>query len=873
LFFAAVLVTSLVAGVGPSLVVLSLGLPVAAFKFAIPNGATVHQATFQALLYSVDGLIIIYLTHVTQRARRRLQATNRDLNEAAGSLRRSEARTREIVDLSPDAYFQADIEGRFVDVNEAACRLLGYTRDELLGKMIVDLIPRASAEATEVARTQILRPGLVREWLFVRNDGTAAPVEVSSNTLPDGHWQAFVRDVGDRKRGEEAVRKSETKFRRLVETMPDGVFINQGGRIVYANHGFAVLLGYDDENPLLGRPFEDFVAPEALDLVKARIRLVLDRGEIAPPLEVRLRRRDGSPAIIESVAIGAEYEGAPAIIVVIRDLAPRVRAEQALRFSEAKFSGIVSISADAIISIDEQQKITVFNVGAEKIFGYSRDEVLGSPIDLLIPERLRRRHRQDVAGFAAGQGTTRRMGQAVSSIVGRRKSGEEFPAEASISNLKVGDTRLLTVVLRDVTERARLEKQQRMLAEVGVVLAATLDYERTLATVAEIAVRDFADWCMVELMDAGNDLRHLKVVSAEPAKAGVADRLEQIEFDRARAYLTRSVVESRQPMMFSCFAEQLIERFAQDSEQLEILRAVAPSSVISVPLMHRDQLLGTLTFISSSPSRLFNSWDLQLAKAIAERASLAIENARLYRAALQATGVRDQVLGVVAHDLRNPLSTISLHAAALKRADGEPERRNQHQREAIERAARRMDRLIQDLLDVVVLEAGRLRLERTALSPGELIGEAADMQQALAASSSINLRVDVASDVPIILGDRDRLLQVFENLIGNALKFTEAGGQVTVGAARGPSEAVFWVADTGRGMTAVELAQVFDRFWQASARSGRLGAGLGLPITKGIVEAHDGRIWAESAPGRGSTFVFSIPLAPHLAELADSVIH
>jgi len=219
----------------------------------------------------------------------------------------------------------------------------------------------------------------------------------------------------------------------------------------------------------------------------------------------------------------------------------------------------------------------------------------------------------------------------------------------------------------------------------------------------------------------------------------------------------------------------------------------------------------------------------------------------------------------VAHDLRNPLATIALHAAALEPAEAQPERRDPRHSEAIKRAARHMNRLIQDLLDVVVLEAGRLSVQRAPLAPQELIEEAADMQQALAAASSIDLRVDVPPDLPPILGDRDRLLQVFENLIGNALKFTESGGQVTVGAAQEQSAAIFWVTDTGRGLSSQELARVFDPFWQASARSGRLGAGLGLPITKGIVEAHGGRIWAESTPGRGATFFFSIPLADGLA--------
>jgi signal transduction histidine kinase len=226
----------------------------------------------------------------------------------------------------------------------------------------------------------------------------------------------------------------------------------------------------------------------------------------------------------------------------------------------------------------------------------------------------------------------------------------------------------------------------------------------------------------------------------------------------------------------------------------------------------------------------------------------------------------------VAHDLRNPLSTIALHASAMRRPKGEPERRTQRHKEAIERSARRMGRLIQDLLDVARLEEGRLSVEKTHLSPADLVGEAISMQQELAASATIELCGEVTPDAPEILGDRDRLLQVFENLIGNALKFTEAGGRVSVGARPAESGVLFWVADTGRGMTGEELPRIFDRFWQASARWGRLGAGLGLPITKGIIEAHGGRIWVESTPGQGSIFFFSIPAtAPHPAEVGQAL--
>ena len=225
-----------------------------------------------------------------------------------------------------------------------------------------------------------------------------------------------------------------------------------------------------------------------------------------------------------------------------------------------------------------------------------------------------------------------------------------------------------------------------------------------------------------------------------------------------------------------------------------------------------------------------------------------------------ATQLRDQVLGVVAHDLRNPLSAILLQIWALRRHGAEPERRSVKPAEVIERAARRMNRLIQDLLDVAVMESGQLTIERARLSARELIVEAVDMQRPLASSSSLELRVDVDRDLPDVWGDRDRLLQVFENLIGNAIKFTKAGGCITVGAASRDHEVVFRVADTGSGIAPENLPHVFDRFWQAT-RAGRHGAGLGLPITKGIVEAHGGRIWVESAAGSGSTFFFTIPTA------------
>jgi PAS domain S-box-containing protein len=884
LFFGATLLTSLLGGVGPGLLVLFISLPLAAITFAVPSGASLEQAVLQALLYGADGLAIVYLTRLMQVTQQRLRRANRELRDTAENLRGSQARTRDIIELSPDAYFQASLKGRLLDVNQAACRLLGYARDELIGKTVLDVVSPDEAERLESVRQALMTPGTVNrgEWTQRRKDGTTILVEVSANILPDGRWQAFVRDIGERKRAEaerqlttERLRESEEQFRLIFEEAPIGVaLVALDGRFVRVNRALCSILGYTREE-LERLTYQEITPPEDLE---AGLKLGgrVHRGEAAKyQLEKRYRRRDGTLVTISvNGSIVRDRQGRPLhYIAQIEDITDRIHAQEALRFSEAKFSGIVSISADAIISIDDAEKITVFNTGAEKIFGYTRDEVLGAPLELLIPRSARRGHRHEVVQLAEDDVTGRRSVDSLASISGRRKSGEEFSAEASISSLQVGGTRVLTIVLRDVTEREQLEHEQRILAEVGVALAATLDYEQTLAAVAGIAARDFADWCLVEVIEPGDGLRRLKVVSADPTKADVAARLEEIPLDHQRPYLTRPVVTSRQPLLATRITEADIEAAAQGPEHLRILRAVDPVSMISVPLVLRNGLVGSLTFISSTPARLFGSNDLRLAKALAERASLALENARLYRSALEATGLRDHVLGFVAHDLRNPLSAISLHAAALRGKRTQPDRRNPRHREAIERAAQRMNRLIQDLLDVAVLEGGKLSVHKTPLAAGAIAAEAAEVQHALAVASSIDLRVDVAPDAPEILGDRDRLLQVFENLIGNALKFTGPGGQVIVGAAPREAGALFWVADTGRGMTREEQARAFERFWQASARSGRLGAGLGLPITKGIVEAHGGRIWMESAPGRGSTFYFFIPSAPPPDTRAGAPLH
>jgi hypothetical protein len=215
-------------------------------------------------------------------------------------------------------------------------------------------------------------------------------------------------------------------------------------------------------------------------------------------------------------------------------------------------------------------------------------------------------HRQQIAGFATGEATARRMGERLATIMGRRKSGEEFPAEAAISRLEVDGHTILTVALRDVTDRKRVEKEQRFLAEAGAVLSSSLDYEQTLSTLGELVVRDFADWCIVDLVEGDGRPTRLKVVSADQRQAPLAAQLERVPLDQGRPPFVVKALEEKRPFLIERTPAGQLESLAKNAEHLQLLRSIDPRSVLGVPLLLRGQLLGMLgrrTFVWPRRSR------------------------------------------------------------------------------------------------------------------------------------------------------------------------------------------------------------------------------------------------------------------------------
>jgi signal transduction histidine kinase/HAMP domain-containing protein len=413
---------------------------------------------------------------------------------------------------------------------------------------------------------------------------------------------------------------------------------------------------------------------------------------------------------------------------------------------------------------------------------------------------------------------------------------------------------------------AHREDDLRLLATSSERLTESLDYTETLRTAAAVAVPDFADWCIVDIVDAAR-VTHSAVAHADPRKQALAQRLHETyppDVASSRGPIGRVVTTGREDLK-SDISDDFLRQASRGTDELTLYRELAPRSYICEPLLLGGQVRGTIMFLTAESGRVYGEQHLGLARELARRVAVGIENARLYYEVRQSVRTRDDFLSAVAHELKTPLTVISGTAQLLRRRMQEDERTtNAPSIDRIMSAVGRMTAFIEELLELVRRQADpTLQLNRAPTDLAELVRRVTSELTELSRGQV----VEIETDGEPVIGDWDavRLERAIANVLGNAFKYNSASGRVIVRIGIEDSSesrvAFCAVSDEGIGIPEADVARIFDRFARGSNVAGRItGSGVGLTIVRQIVEQHGGTIGVTSAVGRGSTFTIRLPL-------------
>jgi signal transduction histidine kinase len=404
--------------------------------------------------------------------------------------------------------------------------------------------------------------------------------------------------------------------------------------------------------------------------------------------------------------------------------------------------------------------------------------------------------------------------------------------------------------LFDAPGSAREEKL-RLLATASQVLASSFELAQPLNHVAQLAAARLADVVLIDLLGEKGDLNRVAMASVE---AGASEAPSTTAIAPEDLALLRRVLSSGRPILVGKNAAAVSTPGSAGD------LALGSKSLMLLPLMSSKGPVGVLTLVSMKAARRFGGTDLAVAEDLAARIGTAIERAQLYNEARLAVQARQDILSFVSHDLKNSLMSLFLNVEMLTRSAPQDERRRGwKQLERIHRGVTQMQRMIDDLLDVGSIESGRLAIDSREHEMGDLFKDAVELSAPLIHGKRIEIKIETPPPPFKVRCDRERMMQVFSNLIGNAVKFVPERGTIVLSAAASGASALVAVRDTGPGIPPARLPHLFQRYWQAD-ETARKGRGLGLFITKGIVEAQGGVIWAESQVGTGSTFFITLPL-------------
>ncbi|WP_373539664.1 PAS domain S-box protein [Chamaesiphon sp.] len=570
----------------------------------------------------------------------------------------------------------------------------------------------------------------------------------------------------------------------------------------YPHIPIVVLTGLDDQNLAISamqQGAQDYLIKGQVDsnLLLRSIRYAIERERT--DTELRLAKIE-----LEQHALERDRDLQQTKNRLQLELIERQKAEIALHISRSRFASILEIASDAIIAIDCDRQITLFNQGAEQIFGYSAQDAIGRSLTLLLPQEF-----VDLVSTFVPNSQPQSVRY---QVIGIRKDGSKFPAEASTSYLELGQEKVYTTILRDVTARQQIENELRDALqkldfhfENSPLAAIEWDREFRISRWSATAEKIFG-WSSAQVVGKHPD--EWKFVVSEDAErvAAVMDRL-----------ISGTEVSNVSSNRHYCQDGTIVNCEWYNSAQLDPSGRMQSIFSLVLDVTNRHQM---------------------------ER-------------------IKDEFISVVSHELRTPLTSIygALKLLASGLLDPQPQKQKRLLTIAVDNTDRLM-RLVNDILDIERIESGTVQMVKSVCKVSALMAKTVDEIEPLAEAAGIHLSVSDAGGQ--IWVDPDRMIQAFTNLLSNAIKFSPRASTIWFTATKRSGQMLFQVRDRGRGIPADKLGIIFERFQQvdgSDARNGE-GTGLGLAICRSIIQQHGGQIWVESVLGEGSTFSCILPRSP-----------